>query len=214
MSQLNFLWTQWKIDAEIEKLPSKTPKPWLKPVDLEQASESSENNEDESSDDNKINSKVDTKIEQLPEQRLPHKSNKLYNRIEDNVKLTSKKHLFLNMKQYYESQGKNPYDVLPVTFHIKKGSSDEEFNKFKEFYDNELEKSKDDPTYKNTWIIKPGENSNRGDGIRVSDDIGEIKDMLDEFSSRSNRTCIVQKYINNPLLIDKRKLLIMSKILI
>ena len=27
MSQLNFLWTQWKIDAEIEKLPSKTPKP-------------------------------------------------------------------------------------------------------------------------------------------------------------------------------------------
>ena len=43
---------------------------------------------------------------------------KMYNRLEDNFHLTNKKALFWNLKAYYQYINKNPYDVLPLTFHI------------------------------------------------------------------------------------------------
>lgn len=58
---------------------------------------------------------------------------------------------------------------------------------------------------KNIWIIKPGENTNRGNGIMVSKDFEEIKKIVEESTANRRRTCIVQKYIHNPLLINKRK---------
>lgn len=58
---------------------------------------------------------------------------------------------------------------------------------------------------KNIWIIKPGENTNRGNGIMVSKDYEEIKAIILESTANKKRTCIVQKYIHNPLLINKRK---------
>ena len=204
MSELNFLWTQWKKDSEIDKLPSKIPKPIIEvPEDV---SEPSENSEGEGEgDENKvvISSKYQLTIN--PEQNLPHDSKKLYNRIEDNVNITSKKLLFINMKQYFESIGENPFDVLPVTFHIKKGEKDEEFSKFKEYFFNEKKLCEEDPKNRNVWIIKPGENSNRGYGISVSDDFYEISGILNDLAGRSRRTSILQKYIHNPLLINKRK---------
>lgn len=118
MNELNFLWTQWKKDWEIDKLPSKIPKPIIEvPEDVSEASENSDGEGE--SDDNKvvISSKYQLTIN--PEQNLPHDSKKLYNRVEENVNITSKKLLFINMKQYFESVGENPFDVLPVTFHIK-----------------------------------------------------------------------------------------------
>jgi len=36
---------------------------------------------------------------------------------------------------------------------------------------------------KNVWIVKPGENTNRGNGINVSSDISEIKQLVSESSS-------------------------------
>lgn len=59
---------------------------------------------------------------------------KLYNKIEDNFHIANKKALFLNLRNYYESLGQDPFDNLPVTFHIKNGLADSEFIKFKEFY--------------------------------------------------------------------------------
>lgn len=44
---------------------------------------------------------------------------KLANKIEDNYHLCNKKALFVNMKNYYEALGEDPFDSLPVTFHIK-----------------------------------------------------------------------------------------------
>jgi len=60
-------------------------------------------------------------------------------------------------------------------------------------------------TRKNIWIIKPGENSNRGNGIMVAKEFEEIQKLIEEFTASRKRTCIVQKYIHNPLLINKRK---------
>ena len=59
---------------------------------------------------------------------------------------------------------------------------------------------------KNIWIVKPGENTNCGNGIQVARNFNEIISIVAE-ADRNNkkRTCIVQQYIHNPLLIHRRK---------
>lgn len=175
--------------------------------------------------------------------------NKLYNKCEDNFHLSNKKALFLNMRNFFESMGQDPFDALPVTFHMKNGLADPEFPKFKEHYlkveqivkerkalrlkmkherqyaKEEVEspgqtpekpkgqnvdlvdtKDKLPPPIKNIWIIKPGENTNCGNGIQVAKDYNEIISIVTE-SNKINpkRTCIVQRYIHNPFLIHRRK---------
>lgn len=78
---------------------------------------------------------------------------------------------------------------MPVTFHIKTGLDDPEYEKFKQTYDEAT-----DPKA-NIWIIKPGENTNRGNGISVSKDLQEIVSLIEESTKSKKRTCIVQKYI-------------------
>jgi tubulin--tyrosine ligase len=67
----------------------------------------------------------------------------------------------MNMKLYYEALTQDPFDVLPLTFHIKDGLTDPEYADFKKTFE---EYSKN-PCFKNVWIVKPGENTNRGTGI-------------------------------------------------
>ena len=50
-----------------------------------------------------------------------------YNHQENNFHLSNKKAIYYNMKCYYEALGQNPFDNLPLTFHIKEGDSDKEF---------------------------------------------------------------------------------------
>jgi hypothetical protein len=38
------------------------------------------------------------------------------------------------MRIYYEAMGKDVFNALPVTFHIKEGLDDPEFTRFKSFY--------------------------------------------------------------------------------
>lgn len=47
------------------------------------------------------------------------------------------------MKNYYEALDQDVFDNLPVTFHVKDGLDDPEFQRFKEYY----EKTEED--YKN-----------------------------------------------------------------
>jgi hypothetical protein len=71
---------------------------------------------------------------------------------------------------------------------------------------------------KNMYIIKPGENTNRGNGIIVCHTLQEIKQILsscshseksssmaDKVADEKKRTFIVQRYIDRPLLINRRK---------
>jgi hypothetical protein len=69
------------------------------------------------------------------------------------------------MKSYYESMGRDYTDSLPETYHIKH-KSDLDF-----FFVNNAPDPKEpgeapdsNPT---TWILKPGENSNRGSRIKI-----------------------------------------------
>ena len=76
----------------------------------------------------------------------------------------------MNMKLYYEALNMDPFNVLPLTFHVKNGVHDADFMEFTDSF-NEFAKS---PSFKNVWIIKPGENTNRGTGIHVCNTIEEV----------------------------------------
>lgn len=54
------------------------------------------------------------------------------------------------------------------------------------------------------WILKPGENSNRGNGIMVC---STMKEIISEINSaeKADHTHIIQRYIERPLLISNRK---------
>lgn len=110
------------------------------------------------------------------------------NHVEGHAHLSNKKALFYNMKNYYESIGEDPFKYIPLTFHIKENLTDKEFERFvEEFkrleeYDKEKaetmkkDKKKAKPT--NIWIIKPGENTNRGSGINVCNTLEQIKNIV------------------------------------
>jgi tubulin polyglutamylase TTLL1/tubulin monoglycylase TTLL3/8 len=128
-----------------------------------------------------------------------------HNKLEHNYHLANKKTLFYSMKKYYEALERDPFQVLPLTFHIQDGPLDPEFARFQAvFSDFEREKSQ-----RNIWIVKPGENTNRGTGITVCSGLEEIRAEVSGHSvcplSGQKRTFILQKYIENPLLVHKRK---------
>lgn len=88
--------------------------------------------------------------------------------MEGNFHLSNKKAIFYNMKVYYEAIKESPFDYLPLTFHIKDGMQDLSWHKFEEAYNNpgQREELAKYPTMgKELWIVKPGENTNRGCGI-------------------------------------------------
>lgn len=157
------------------------------------------------------------------------------------------------MRRYYEMLGKDPFEVLPLTFHMKDGVNDPDYRVFKDYYDrlekqiNAKEREKniavkaylskrrkqaqssictdfqDEDSHEdseeereveaiklkfrtplNTWIVKPGENTNRGNGISVVKDIRDVNSLINS-RYREERTYIIQKYIDYPLLVHKRK---------
>ena len=55
---------------------------------------------------------------------------RIYAKMEANYHLSNKYALFFNVQKYYRSIGRDPFDVLPLTFHVKKGTTDQVFFKF------------------------------------------------------------------------------------
>ena len=116
-----------------------------------------------------------------------------HNKLESNQLLTDKKNLCEVMKEFYEKTGKEP--AVPLTFVVDSVDS-EEFARLKRYHES-LEVYSKVPM----WIVKPGENSNRGNGIYVTSDLTKIIETV-----KSSSSCfIVQKYIDRPFLIHKRK---------
>ncbi len=131
---------------------------------------------------------------------------KISNHMERHYHISNKKAMFINLQRYYQIMGEDPFNTLPLTFHIRQGVGDPEFVRFTEYYDQleEKRKSEGKTAEKNVWIIKPGEYSNRGCGISVMHDFEEIKAFIADTGKRPH-TYILQKYIEKPLLISKRK---------
>jgi len=138
---------------------------------------------------------------------------KTHNKLESNHHLANKKALFINMKQYYECLDLDPFNNVPLTFHIKEGEADPEFACFEDKYREIAEEAEleEDPAKKprNVWILKPGENTNRGTGITVCNTIDQLKEEMrtapvDE-KTGAKRTFILQRYLDRPFLINRRK---------
>jgi len=130
--------------------------------------------------------------------------------MENNYHLSNKKALFYNLKIYYEAlqNGVKWWHKLPLTFHVKEGLQDAQFLKFQAFFNGEesLEESYDETIKslgKQIWIVKPGENTNRGCGIQVCKELQQIKDIVKNCGQ--SRSYIIQKYIEKPLLYKGRK---------
>lgn len=139
---------------------------------------------------------------------LPSPSLRTHNKLEFNYHLTNKKTLFFSIKTYAELMGFDPFSIIPVTFHISEGVADPEYSKFVEYY-RKIARESEKTGVKNLWIVKPGENTNRGSGISVCNSLEQVRNEVSSPSIYSEngqkRTYILQKYIENPLLLNKRK---------
>ena len=56
------------------------------------------------------------------------------NRMESNYHLANKKHLFYNFKKFFAYIKKDPFKHIPLTFHIKQGINDPQWNIFLKYY--------------------------------------------------------------------------------
>ena len=74
------------------------------------------------------------KIKQKQKPPMLCDSTNLSNHLEGHIHLSNKKALYYNMKIYYESLGENPFNFIPLTFHIKDGVDSEEFRIFSDKY--------------------------------------------------------------------------------
>ena len=113
------------------------------------------------------------------------------------------------MKKYYSLSKMDLFEALPITFHIIKGIDDPEYKEFLAYHSQlEAEKKKPNSSEKNMWIMKPGEFSNRGNGISMCYSLDDIVIRLkgrEKSSDGKLRTFILQKYIEKPLLYKNRK---------
>ena len=65
----------------------------------------------------------------------PSNGFKVYSKLENNFHLSNKCALFYNMKRYYEAINRDPFEVIPLTFHIKyNADNDPEFVKFSQVF--------------------------------------------------------------------------------
>eukprot|EP00828_Plagiopyla_frontata_P027935 TRINITY_DN36214_c0_g1_i1.p3 TRINITY_DN36214_c0_g1~~TRINITY_DN36214_c0_g1_i1.p3 ORF type:complete len:138 (-),score=19.27 TRINITY_DN36214_c0_g1_i1:89-472(-) len=92
-------------------------------------------------------------------------------------------------------------DSIPLTFLLADNNDEDgqgnQFEKFCEAFREYSEKSR------NVWLIKPGENSNRGNGIYLFNALSVARTHWVKL--KQTRTLIIQKYIENPLLYKQRK---------
>lgn len=136
---------------------------------------------------------------------------KVHNHFMNNFIIGNKKALFKTMSEYYSRLSQNVFDYLPLTFHVKNGLEDDEYLKFLQQFYISSKAAKNDPdciSKFNAWIVKPGQNTNRGNGIIVCLQLNEIKAILkrqEKHQDGTLKTYIIQKYIERPLLYKKRK---------
>lgn len=98
---------------------------------------------------------------------------------------------------------------MPLTFRMnidkKAGTNGNAgYQKFTKAFDELQEKEG-----QSVWIVKPGENSNRGRGIQIFEDLDQIREFVEnttrEDLNHNMTKFVIQKYITNPLLIERRK---------
>lgn len=200
----NFVWSQWKDKLLISDLKSCIHKPNVQDelnLSSSNFNKMKKNKIYRNSDIENLglnlirysNSYVSMNCEKIQSDQQ-----RMCNKLEFNHCLTNKKGLFNTMKSYYEALGLNVFDKLPVTFNVT-GEKDPQYQDFLRTY--KMFEGQKTADFQNIWIVKPGEFSNRGNGITVCQSLEEISNILNQ----SDKPYIIQKYIEEPLLIFRRK---------
>ena len=214
LDQANFIWTQWKDKRifskfetgrcqEFQQLDTR-PASYLCPVALRSNPNQYISVGIEDLGHHYIRSSAS--YTHLKTSSLSPTAVKIYNKLEFNECLSNKKGLFKSMKRYYGALSLDIFECVPKTFHVN-NSKDPEFQKFISCF-NETSQQAQSTRSRNIWILKPGENTNRGNGIIMCSSLDQIRSVVSEPShtpAEKKRTYIIQKYIENPMLINRRK---------
>ena len=107
--------------------------------------------------------------------------------------LGNKNALFENLASYYAYKDEDVNEIVPLTFFVE-GPNSKTFDMFA---------SKARVMKNVVWVVKPGQNSNCGNGIFVSKSVEEIEARL--VRRKNKKSFIIQKYITNLLLYQRRK---------
>ncbi|KAM3130213.1 hypothetical protein pb186bvf_017713 [Paramecium bursaria] len=155
-----------------------------------------------------------------------YRHNMLFNHIQNHHQLTQKANLIRNLTRYCQKHKAYIWEITPVTFIINTQTPiDIDLTKkdFLEFYHNKPLTKKycvytkpkiKDGNEENLWICKPS-SLNRGQGVQLFKTEAELNKIICRQDKKSlNQDFIVQKYIENPLLIDSRKFDIRMYVLI
>lgn len=121
---------------------------------------------------------------------------RMYNHFEGSAALTNKADLRDTIVAFYLRHGRDPFSIVPPTFVVRGGTSDAEFAIWRRMYDGNAES-----TGQRMWLVKPGDKANRGNGIRIYDDAEELAERVDS----KERCWVIQKYMEAPLLVHRRK---------
>lgn len=121
---------------------------------------------------------------------------RLYNHFEGNAVLCTKDGLRDTMVKYYLAHGRDPFAAVPITYVVREGSGDEQLAEWRRCFDRCNEECG-----QKIWLVKPGGWANRGCGIRIYD----VADEVEEHVKSKKKVWIVQKYLEHPLLVHKRK---------
>ena len=100
------------------------------------------------------------------------------------------------MRDLYLPLGRDPFGAIPLTFIVRGGTADPEFQQFQKAFE-----AFEAEAGQRIWLVKPGEWGNRGCGIRIYNTAEEVAQRIDS----KEKVWAVQKYIERPLLIHKRK---------
>lgn len=116
----------------------------------------------------------------------------VHNHYEQNYMFGNKNALYYNISMYYDFLKKDISKIVPPTYYLEK-TNPKCLAEFEKVFNEAKKKGA-------IWIIKPAENSNRGQGIVVSASLSEIKSSLN-----LHKKLIVQTYVKNLLLYNGRK---------
>ena len=136
----------------------------------------------------------------------------MVNHFEFHTELSNKSRLFHNLTNHCTTTKTSLNSLIPVTFVIdfRNGHYFSQVHNFKVFMINTKTKGLPSTHYigKNIWIMKPA-GYNRGRGIHVFDDFDRLDDFVKEIIANktpgSAHTYVIQKYIEQPLLVHQRK---------
>ena len=125
----------------------------------------------------------------------------IFNHISGLGYISTKKNLHETLKSYCEFNKLDLNSLIPETWIIRG-----------DFFEKDLElviknKSSSSDQWKSPLIVKPGENSNRGQGIAMAYDSTELCSACKNLMENRKSSCslVIQNYITDPLLFKNRK---------